>query len=268
MKKLTIPLLAVILMLFAHLTLSQEKNATEENPSYQLRVIHIDNVKPAMMQEYESIAKELSTLLAKYQIQDVQYSGLWNDEGQFYWFSKINSMADLDKKMFASLEEKAGKDVVKNIMMKFNDCIITHSTQILAYWPDLSYKPEVKEGDKSEINNFRTWNFWYFDASKNEDAKKILQDWKSLYQKHNIDMGYGIYSVIFGTEGPGYVLVASAKDAEHFAQLDKDIIKKLGEEGENLLERTLKITTKMETITGWYMPELSYIPPVPVASGN
>lgn len=263
MKTVMKTTLVAVLAIVCHLAFSQEKAASKEESKRQLLVIHVDNVKPAKNAKYEALARELNLLMAKHSIKDFQYSMLKNDENEFLYVSPIAKMADLDKDPFASLKEKAGKEAVESIMDRLNGCITTHKTYIASYHPEASYKPEIKEGE-----NYRVWDFWYYDLKKSEEAKALIKEWKALYEKANITTGYRTYSGGLGVEGPAYAFVSSAKGpAEHAAQM-QEVKMKMGEEGEKLMERTQAITTRTKTVTGYYLPELSYIPPVPMASGN
>ena len=55
-------------------------------------------------------------------------------------------------------------------------------------------------------------------------------------------------------------MVQSAKNAADFESKNAKVNELLGEEAQELMQRTMAITRKFETKTGWMRPDLSYMP--------
>jgi hypothetical protein len=61
------------------------------------------------------------------------------------------------------------------------------------------------------------------------------------------------------------MVVNWAKDPVEMEKQGMMVIETLGEAGQELYARTLALTKRMESITGWMRPDLSYMPEMPMA---
>lgn len=235
--------------------------AQEEESQSQLFRIHEDVVKPSMVNKFEEARKGLLAKLMENNITSMSYRVAVTDDFHYMMVSEIENMAALDKNPWQELREKMG-DEESRAMAKWNDGTYDmHHTYLARLQHNLSYTPE-NAGENSEEMNFRHWSFYYINPDKAEEAREIAKEWHDLYTKKNIPSGYGyrIYTGGIGTEVPLYVVVQSAKNAADFEARNAKVNELLGEDAQELMQRTMAITRKFDTKTGLMRPDLSYMP--------
>ena len=230
--------------------------AQEEESQSQLFRIHEDVVKPSMVGKYENAAKELKASLTTHGITSVSYLTANTDDFHFMYVTEIANMAALDQDPFSDLAKKMGEEAMQAMWANFADCYDSHKNFIASLQMDLSYDPGTSEEDM----NFRHWDWYYIYPDKGQEARAIAKEWHDLYTKNNIPTGYRIYTGGLGTEAPLYIVVQSAKNAADFESKNAKVNELLGEEAQELMQRTMAITRKFETKTGWMRPDLSYMP--------
>jgi len=234
--------------------------AQNEMAKESLFIIHEDIVKPAMVGEYESASKELAAKLKEHNIQELNYNAASRDDFHYIYVSKIENMAELDSNPWKTFEEKMGKDKVEALWNRFDKCYDSHKNFIVRRLDDLSHMPASITANISNLN-FRHWDFYYIQPEKREEARKIAKEWKTLYESKNIqDDGYRLSFGDLGTDMPVYVTVQFAKDAADFNAKNMKTDQALGEEGKALMQRTMALTRKFESVDGWARPDLSYVP--------
>ncbi len=233
--------------------------AQEEEPKGQLFVIHEDVVKPSMVGKYEEATKSVVAKLKANNMTSISYVMAVADDFHYYWISEIENLAALDENPWQELEKKIGEDEMKAMWDGYDDTEDMHHTWLARLRPDLSYTPE-NAGENSEEMNFRHWDWYYINSGKGTEAKAIAKERHDLYTKKNIQSSYRIFTGGLGTEQPLYVVLQSAKNAADFEANNAKVMELLGEDAQDLMQRTLAITRKFDTKTGWMRPELSYMP--------
>ena len=233
--------------------------AQEEESQSQLFRIHEDVVKPSMVAKYEEARKGVLAKLKENNMTSISYLVAVTDDFHYLTISEIENMAALDTNPWQELREKMGDEEMKAMWDGFDGTEDMHHTYLARLRPDLSYTPE-NAGGNSEGMNFRHWDWYYIELGKRAEAREIAKEWHDLYTKKNIPSGYRIYTGGLGTEIPLYVVVQSAKNAADFEAKNAKVNELLGEDAQDLMQRTMAITRKFETKTGWMRPELSYMP--------
>jgi len=256
MRKSINALIATLLvfMLVPLTTLAQEGKT-------QKFVVHEDVVKPHKMMAYEKASKAFVATLKEHAGPEAHFMAMSSDDMRYIFISPIDNMAALDKNPFAKLEESLGKEATKEVFESWNGMFETHYDYILNLNPALSYNSgEIME----QGVNFRKIDYYYIFPDKMEEAFAIAKEWKELHANNNIASGYRVYSGGMGTE-PMLMVVSWAKDAVQMEQNSMKVRETLGEAGQELYARTLALTKRMESITGWMRPDLSYMPDAPMA---
>ena len=252
MKSLTQIFKLLILVLFAtNFTYGQE-----EQPSTMFN-IHIDNVKFAMIPQYEAAAKEMKDNLVKHNIQDMSYTAISLADGRYVYSSSIKSMADLDNNPMASLFEKMGKEESAALFDKMDECYDSHSNSISHYIPALSYHPE---GYSTEGKNAREYHFLYYAPKDGKAMGDAMEAVKDFFAAKGAKNGYSVIHSGFGNE-ESYFMVSIAGESDlDIAQGGHDNDELFGDEKGAVFFEVIKLATRYDMVKGNIRPDLSYSP--------
>jgi hypothetical protein len=229
----------------------------QENSNTQLLWIHEDHVLVDKTPEYIKASEGLVKLLSENDYEELNFVGFYLEDNTFMFVSMIENLAQLDKNPWAQLAQKAGEEKVSTVMSAFGGKYNSHIDYTAVFHPDLSYKPEQLQ---EEGNIYREWDFFYYNESNHEQMMDMAREWKKLYEEKNIEAGYTLYSNGLGHEGPVIVIHRWAKDPVDLAQRNQKINEIIGETGQKLWEKTMKLGYRMESKRGWLMPNISYQP--------
>lgn len=116
--------LVIGLVLSVNLSNSQEKAPT-------MFVVHTDHVKFNKMMQYEEVAKEMTALFEKHQIEDSYYTTISVEDGRYVYVSPISSMGDLDKNPMEGLYNKVGKEKFDIMLDKMDECYDQHHDNVV-----------------------------------------------------------------------------------------------------------------------------------------
>ncbi|RKE94693.1 hypothetical protein [Ichthyenterobacterium magnum] len=230
--------------------------AQDDNPTTMFNV-HVDNVKFAMVPQYEAAAKELKENFVKHNIQDVNWTAISLADGRYVYVSPLKNMAELDNPGFAQIFEKMGKDEAGALFDKMDECYDSHGNTISHYVPELSYHPE---GYSTEDKNFREYHFLYYaprDAKAMNEAMKAVKD---MFAAKGVKNGYDVIHSGFGDDESYYMVAISGKDDLAIAQGGKDNDELLGDAKGPTFFNVIKLTTKYDMVEGRVRPDLSYYP--------
>ena len=236
--------------------LSLNLMAQEDDSKSQLYSIHEDFVKPSMVGEYENAIKEFKSKLAEHGV-DLTYMMMARDDFHYLHIKAIDNFAQLDENTLAGLEEKMGEEAMQAMWSNFDGCYDVHMNYLIRLSHDLSYNDT---GITAMETPYRQIEYYYVQPGKGQEARAIAKEWHDLYGSKEITSGYRVYTGAIGTEMPVYIIVQWAENpAELQAQVAKNEMM-LGDDGKELQGRTLAITRKMESHSGWMRPDLSHIP--------
>lgn len=225
----------------------------------KMYAIHQDIVKPSMVGDYEKILKELIGYLNQYNIQDVNFFVTQTADFRYSYVMPIDKMADLDKNMFSQLSEKLGKDKLDNLFTRMDKCYTAHGTYMITLEEDMCYMPE----GISIAQDGLPYRVYYYYHATPENFQMLREKGlavKNYYASKNSKIHYRVYKSGFGLIDSYYMVVVSAKDAESFAQMQKENVILIGDEGRKVLNDVLSYTSKYETFTGMMREDLAYHP--------
>ncbi len=232
----------------------QSTNLFSQNQAFW---VHEDQVKPAMLKEYEAVTKDFIEACKKHNLQDANWATARVDGGTYLTISPIDSMADLDKNPMASLADKMGEENFNAMFDRFNECYDVHRNYMVHLIEDLSYMPNGLTTTTPD-EDYRKWHFFHVtpkNVSKLRDKMKAI---KSLYETKGANQHFRIYRNGFGSTGDYYLAVISAKDAQSYAKTSAETDELLGEEGEKLFDELMQYVHKYESKTGRMRPDLAY----------
>jgi len=245
-------LIITLLLLVPLMAPAQEK-------STQAYSIHEDQVKPSMVAEYEMISKELIDNLKKHNIQGVNWLAASTTDFRYMFVSKIDNMADLDRPRFKELAEKMGKEALADLFDRMDKCYDKHGSYILNLDESLSYMPEGIDQNPTG-QSYRQFAYWHIAPANLSAAVDLAKEIKALYAKKGSKHYYRIYRSGFGTMDSYFLVAIASKDATTFAMKDAENLELLGEEGQQIFGKALKLASKYEEVSGSIRADLSYMP--------
>lgn len=246
---------ALFLMALAYSSQAQEAKT-------QMYVVHEDLVKPNMVKEYEDACKALKEAFGEHSTEGSRYLTVSLDDMRYLFVSPIANMAALDSNFFQPVVEAMGEENFGKLMSKYDGTFTTHKDYVVSLNHDLSYNSDeiVQEGV-----NYRRFSYFFVNPDKWEEATAIGKEWKDLYSSKNIPSGYRVYTGGLGTE-PTMLIVEWAKSAADYYAQEAKTREMLGDV-QDLINRTMAISNKMESYDGWIRADLSHLPES-VMAGN
>jgi len=234
-------------------------SAQEEQKQYQPYVVYEDIVKPSMIMQYEETTKNYMALFAEQQY-PYPMNVYSTDDFHYFIVTPLENFTELDS-MYSLLDKVASNagDKWDAVWDKFAGTYHYDRGQIIIYSASLSYVPEEPRLNLEE-GNFLYWGYAYVELGKESEFSDIFKEWVDLFKTNNISDGFNTFMGFFGTEQPLYLWMMNGKNPADFWNQNKVNNEILGEEADILWEKTLKVLRKFEYKTGWFRPELSYIP--------
>jgi hypothetical protein len=253
MKTLKITILMLCLLLLStHYSLAQNTN---EKKLYH---VHEDQVKLSMVSEYESVVKELISLMKKNDIQNTSWISLVSDDSRYSYVEPIKNMAQLDQASFVSdLVEKEGKDVINGLFNRMDKCYDTELDYTLQLDSDLTYMPEGFT-QTPEGQNYRHNHMLYVSPGNRSLVKEKMKAVKTLFATKGSKVYYRVYRSGFGANGEYYMVAIASKDPVDDAQKGQANNELIGEDGQKLFGELFSTLLKYEVVTGWIRPDLGY----------
>ena len=246
-------LLTMLLMLSPFTGISQE---SEKSQAYW---VHEDVVKPSMVAEYEEVCKDLISNMKTHNIQETAFIVTNTADNRYLYVSPINTMADLDKPVFATLAEKMGKDAMSALFARMDKCYDIEHDYIINLEPELSYMPggitQTPEGQ-----NYRKFHYLHISPGNRSVVKEKMKAVKALFASKGSKTHYRVYSSGFGTKGEFYMVAVAAKDPVDYAQKGKENNELLGEEGQKTMWELMSNLLDYEEIPGKMRPDMAYAP--------
>ena len=229
----------------------------QDDDRYQTFLVHEDQVKPSMTDEYEKISREFVALCKQHDIKDVSWLAASTSDGRYWTVSKIDNMADLDKRPLDALRDKIGKEAFGEIFKKFDKCYDTHGSYTIVLDKELSYMPDglslTQEGQ-----NYRRWHYLRITPDNRSNLAEKLKTLKELHTKKGSKVHYRIYYSGFGTMGEFAMAAVSAKDGVHYEKRSAENRELLGEEGKKAFDDLLSVVDEYEVAIGSIDPDQGY----------
>ena len=253
MKTLKNTLLITVLLLSTFLAQAQK------DKSYQAYWIHEDRVKPAMIDEYEQVAKDLVAACTKHNILNTKWLTVALDDNTYLYVTPMEKFADLDANAFSTLSEKMGKDKMSALFERFNPCYDEHGDYVVYLNKNLSYMPNGMS-QTIEGKNYRTFYYNYVTPENNKNFVATIKRIKEVFTKKNSKLDYRVYKTGFGVMGTYYMIVIAGVNAEEIAKAGSQNWELMKDEFKPLLTEMSKYTWKNDEKNGWMREDLSYTP--------
>jgi hypothetical protein len=248
--------LFVILILFYALHL----NTVYAQSSDQMLIMWKNNVIPNKSIQYEEVVKKQVELLTKLG-HPTPYFVYKTDNNLYYWVTYLNdfsSINDLNAKWWETQSALLSQfDYDFNVVYKDK---VNYILPMIVNWrANLSYVPDGQVFDSNKPQYFRM-GFCYGKIGYESALQDNWKDWVALFSKFDIDIGWNLYQGLFGIESPLYFWGETYDSPLDMEQKRSEAFGTMGEESNKLWQETQNLIRKIEYETGWYRPDLSYIP--------
>jgi len=245
-------LFILFLILFTSVNLFSQEN---KKPTRLL--VMEDVVFPYKMMEYENAQKGINEFFKKNKI-SISWNAFQTDDFTYMYVVPFSGLGEVDElfkmwneKIKASDQKEFGK-----LYSAFAGTIDRNNTLIVELSD--SYKP-ANPYLKPEDAGFIHWDFFELLPGKEQEARALLTDYKKMNEKLNIQVGYNLWSVVFGNNSTTLVFTTNAKDDIDFYTHNKETDEKTMKEpgGSEMYMKFLSSVRSFHHINGKPRPDLS-----------
>jgi hypothetical protein len=219
--------------------------------------VHEDVVKPAMITSYETVCKQLTSNLKKYNIQGFNTIVTSTSDHRYLWVSPIASMADINYAAFQTLSEKMGGTTMEDLFGKMNKSYDTEHDYVIILDKELSYMPsgitQTPEGQ-----NYRKFHYFHYTPSNEDSVREKAAAIKKLFESKGSKVDYRTYKSGFGTRGAFYMVAIAAEDPVDYATKIAENNNLLGEEWAKIYGDFQARLLEVEIIEGQMRPDMGY----------
>jgi hypothetical protein len=195
----------------------------QDEPKDVLYMVHKDDIKANMVQQYEKAVNDLYEQLKTHNFgMQIQFASS-TDQNEYFYLTPMESYADLGKAeaIWSELYEKAGEETMAAIDEQFKGCYEQHRNYVIKWSGELSYRA-ANPRLKAEDVNFIHWDFFWIEEGNEMKAMEISKKFKELYAKNNITDSYNMWMSDIGHDLGMMVMTRGAKDiADYYEQREK-----------------------------------------------
>lgn len=260
MKRITLLALGAALLAPSGAAVAQESS----QPS--MFFVIQEHVKPSMLQEYEALTKELIGELTAAGVADAQFVTISGPELGYTYVMQVEGFAGIDAahQAWEAAIAAVGKEKFMEMHGRFGEMMDHSAASVIMLREDLSYLPETVAitGDVP----FRKYYWYYTIPGKEMALEAVAKEYAALYESKGIETGWRIYQVVMGPDLPAYLVVLSAESEAAFIARSSEIEQLLGDDVQELYNKSMKTTRRLEVMEGWVRPDLSY--PQPAATST
>jgi hypothetical protein len=226
-------------------------------------VVHVENVMPSRIADYEATTKEfLSLVHAHHELAPLfSFTALQGEDLSYAYVGPIRSFADVDaiNASFEAMGKAVGEPKWMDLMHRNGQTTASIDERVFVEVPDASYWPA---GAKVTPSNARYYemDFYRVMPGMEDAAAEIAASWKKLYETHNVPYGYNVYRLALGENGPLWLVTIPANDPADLAAMQDAIKKTLGPAFDAQMAKTLAVTRGFEVRRYGVRPDLSLAP--------
>lgn len=229
----------------------------QDKPKDQLFWIHEVKAKVNMIDQYESTTKDILKMFREGGL-DINVYTSQRDDNMFYYLIPISKYADIDSiyKNFGSAMKKVGADKWRSKMAENASTVEMSKDGFVSRSEKYSYKPKNPRLKPNEAK-FIHWDYFTILPDKRKEFFDVAKQFKELYEKNDIGMGYGFWIPEFGYDNDLIVVSQVAKDAVDYYQASHVINEKLGKDGEMAWNKLLSTLKDFNHLNGHLRGDLS-----------
>ncbi|TVZ59831.1 hypothetical protein NA63_2371 [Flavobacteriaceae bacterium MAR_2010_105] len=237
-------LIAILLCFSFNFSIAQQR--------YQ---VHVDEVKPSMVQEYEKVSKEFVEACKKHKPATSWITAVTSDL-KYMSVTPMENFAELDKNPFEAMAKAMGDDFGK-LFERFDKCYDSHYSYVLNLSESLTYMPDGISQTQEGKNN-RRYYFIHHTPENGRNLYEAIKGVKDLFASKNSKMYYRVYHSGFGSKDAFFLVAISSKDDVDHAQMSKANDELLGEDAGKVFGNMMKYVEKFEEYSGSIRPDLGY----------
>ncbi len=217
-------------------------------------------LNPSGAEVYEEAIKEMIGLYTEHSL-GYSVSCFIRDDFHYYFSFPIKNYGDIDNiyKQWYAFLEKWGMENYQAMMKKLEGTYESIGMSVIRLMPEMSYVPENPRLSPDEAL-FRLWGSCYVKPGKEKEVAENFKKIAAMWKEKGITTGWETYAIEMGTDMPVYFYSEIGNSAADFWNESDKIHEIIGEDITNLWMKTLKLFRKYEYHTGWYRPDLSYVP--------
>jgi hypothetical protein len=225
--------------------------------SQQAYLIHQDNVKPSMVWEYESIAKEFNDACKEHN-PDTSWITVQMSDFKYLYVTPMENFAEMDKTPFKDMANAMG-DKFGDLFDRFDKCYDSHGNYVVFLNESLTYMPDgISQTQEGE--NYRDYFYIYYKPENGKKIKEGMKAIKDMFQEKGSKSYYRIYHSGMGSMESYYIVAMSSKDEIDSAQKSKANTELLGPERFDVFKKMMAYAERMEDTDGKIRPDLAYSP--------
>jgi hypothetical protein len=231
----------------------------QSEPNNQMFMVWMNQVPPEHAAQYENVVKLQAEILKKYH-HNIPYYVFATDDYYYYWVTPIDNLAAIEglNKNWEEFNTEVKQKEGSYPYQQFKGLINGLTPQVIMLRSDLSYFTPVTTNIAE--NPYFRFGYCYVNEGYEKDFEENWEKWVELFKKNNAVIGWNLYEGILGTENPFYLWGETYKNETDMATSRAKAFEGMGEEANNLWQETISLLRKIEYKTGWYRPDLSYIP--------
>jgi len=248
MKKI----IALVSMLMLIGMLFHEAEAQEKKE--QLWLVDEEVVKPDMVDQYKEVSKDLLTLCKE---ENFPYTyNVWVKDYFTYilWYpiDELNDIAKIED-AWDDIVEKFGEENFK----KFQDCIESQVSRVMANRLDLSYMPDSFKLSEEEVKYSKLQEI-YVEKGSEKKVEELFKRANALLKEKGVEDANFIGVGKIGYEQPVYFSWSYGKNRIDLLEQRKKNGKLLGDEFKPINAELVKYLIRIEDVEDWWLKDLSY----------
>jgi hypothetical protein len=260
MKKWLLLSLAVLVMWPAPAAGQEEAPAAAQEEAPTWWAVFTEQVRPSMVDQYESVAAEMRALIGANASEDLEYYTLFGPETGYLYAVPMESMAEFTElgASWEAMVDKVGRDTWMEVDARGAEAVENRSLTFYVERADLSYKPETPRLTEDEAV-MRHYDWVYPVPGKEMETEAVMKEWVELYATNGVTSGFYVYQAVTGDDLPMYVVSThAASQADYFADGDQ-LDEMLGEADDALWMKTRSLLRDFEHNNAWLRPDLSLV---------
>lgn len=243
-----------VLLLFLQTTF--KSNAQTPLNENQLMTIQFAKVSPSNSDDYRKAVKEFVAALTDAEIKSAEWYAHWQDNYTYLYAVPIDNMGEFDGSYWEEAIEKIGREKFFQLTNNMESKIEEQKLTVYQRVDDLSYQHKDYVG---KVTAYREWNMIQIDPSKKMELKAMAEDRIKLYKENSIVANFGYYECAIGCPEGSIAVVNFAESPVQLAKDNKAKAEKIGAKEQALWNEVKKIMNSIDHLTGYYLPELSYL---------
>lgn len=236
-------------------SLNSNKLVRQPNQN-QLITVQFCKVLPSQSDDYVKAVKEYVAALKQANIPSAEWYGHWQSTNTYMYATPIASMSEFDFSYRERAIEILGEEKFNRLTYNMEEKLVEQKLVVYQKIDSLCYQHSAF---LDKTSSYREWTLIKIDPSKKAELKRIAEERIKLYKENNIHAQFEYFQCTIGDPAGSIVVVNYAQSPEAMANINKIKKSKIGDQEEILWNDVRKIMRSYDQITGYYLPELSYL---------